>query len=90
MTKAHKIAQVEATIAYTFINKDLIWEALQVAGSTVTQAGDRYFPDGNKRLAILGDRIAEQIFTAEWYETGHTKGRHHFVLGMISILTNGP
>lgn len=85
MTVWLKIAQVKAKIAYSFNDKDLTREALQVAGSTVTKSGDRYIDDGNKRLASLGDRVAELIVTLGWYKTRHTRCMYHSVLSLVSI-----
>ena len=54
---SEKIEGVEIIIGYDFQDPLILWEALQAAGSGVTSAGTRRFPDGNKRLAILGNKI---------------------------------
>ena len=64
----------QSAMGYMFRDKDILWEALNVAGSGDTIAGGRGFADGNKRLAILGDRVAETVMCSQWYPTGDDKG----------------
>lgn len=59
---------VEGIIGYRFSDRLILWEALQAAGSPVTSAGTRRFPDGNKRLAVLGDAVLKLVLVAEWYD----------------------
>lgn len=74
MDQATKIATAEAIIRYTFVDKSLLWEALQMAGSGVTYAGNRTVPDGNKHLAVGGDTVAQTVLWQQWYRTGERKG----------------
>lgn len=73
-----KILRVEQLIAYTFSQKDLIWEALQQSDNGVTQKGIQALTDGNKRLAVVGDRAAELVLSSDWYQTGDPKGSYSF------------
>lgn len=66
--------QVEVIIAYTFTDPLILWEALQAAGSTVRSAGTRRFPDGNKRLAVLGDTVLKLVLVGEWYDSLDARG----------------
>lgn len=66
--------QVEVIIAYTFTDPLILWEALQAAGSTVRSAGTRRFPDGNKRLAVLGDTVLKLVLVGEWYDSPDARG----------------
>lgn len=67
-------SQVEVIIAYTFTDPLILWEALQAAGSTVRSAGTRRFPDGNKRLAVLGDTVLKLVLVGEWYDSPDARG----------------
>ncbi len=71
---AAKIQGVEDTILYYFNNSDILWEALQAAGSGVTSIGGRPLMDGNKRLAILGDAVLNVALIEEWYAGMEPKG----------------
>ena len=61
-------------IGYTFADPIILWEALQAAGSGITWAGTRHFPDGNKRLAVLGDTILQLVLVNDWYDTAYDRG----------------
>lgn len=65
---------VEKIIGYDFSDTVILWEALQAAGSTVHSAGTRRFPDGNRRLAVLGDTILKLVLVGEWYESADGRG----------------
>ncbi len=71
---AAKIQGVEDTILYYFNNSDILWEALQAAGSGVTSVGGRPLMDGNRRLAILGDAVLNVALIKEWYAGMEPKG----------------
>ncbi|KAL8664026.1 MAG: hypothetical protein Q9168_007990 [Polycauliona sp. 1 TL-2023] len=58
---------VEAIVGYTFNDMDLVREAVSAAGAVIA-AGTRRFPDGNKRLAILGDTVLQLALAEEWYD----------------------
>ncbi|KAL8817405.1 MAG: hypothetical protein Q9223_003756 [Gallowayella weberi] len=67
---------VEATIGYKFDDRFLLWEALQAAGSYVSLtggAGNRKFPNGNKRLAVLGDTVLQLVLVEVWYAGGQER-----------------
>ena len=70
---------VETIIGYNFSDPLILWEALQAAGSGVTSAGIRRFPDGNKRLAVLGDTILKLVLVGHWYDSAGVRG----IVGMI-------
>ncbi|KAL8947092.1 MAG: hypothetical protein Q9222_006589 [Ikaeria aurantiellina] len=65
---------VQTMIDYNFTDSFLLWEALQAAGSTVVTAGGRIFPNGNKRLAVLGDTILQLAICEDWYNSGLPRG----------------
>ena len=65
---------VERVIGHSFNDPLILWEALQAAGSSVRSAGSRRFPDGNKRLAILGDTILKLVLVSRWYDSADIRG----------------
>ena len=71
--------EVESIIDYNFIDPDILWEALQAAGSGNTSAGTRRFPDGNKRLAVLGDTVLQLVLVRDWYDSTATRGIPSFL-----------
>ena len=70
--------EVESIIGYTFTDPFTLWEALQAAGSGNTSAGLRRFPNGNKRLAVLGDTILQLVLVKDWYDSTDARGLPKF------------
>ena len=66
--------QVEVIINFNFSDPLILWEALQAAGFGSTSAGTRRFPDGNKRLAVLGDTILQLVLVSMWYDSPDVRG----------------
>ncbi|KAI4086121.1 MAG: hypothetical protein LQ348_003658 [Seirophora lacunosa] len=60
------VAGIQDIIGHTFSDPALVWEAVCAAGS-FTSGGDRTFPDGNKRLAVLGDTVLQLALAEDWY-----------------------
>lgn len=54
------------TLGYTFLDADLLFEALDTTGLRS--------PESNQRLAMLGDAILKLIILNDWYLTGTPKG----------------
>lgn len=71
---ASAVQSVQNIIGYTFNDSDLVREAISAAGSIVA-AGTRRFPNGNKRLAILGDTVLQLALAEEWYDGTEPRGR---------------
>lgn len=71
---ANAIGGVQRIIGYTFNDTSIVWEAMQAAGSGVRLVGNRRIPDGNKRLAVLGDTILKLAIIEEWYNGGEARG----------------
>ena len=59
-TKTDVVA-LEQKIGYTFRDKDVAKEALQLAGDGVLRIGGRELPNGNKRLAVVGDGVLDMV-----------------------------
>lgn len=64
----------QSIIGYAFRDRFLLWEALQSAGSPVLLAGGRNIPNGNKRLAVLGDTVLQLVLVEQWYAGGQARG----------------
>ena len=64
----------QAIIGYQFQDPYLCWEALQVAGSGVTEILGRHIPNGNKRLAVVGDLALDFVLSQDWYLSGADEG----------------
>ncbi len=69
--------ECEKTIGYTFQQPMLLWQALSAAGSYNMEANSANYGGGNKRLAIVGDRILDLLLALEWYPTGCVEGEHN-------------
>lgn len=73
-TALRKVQRCQEIIKYEFIDQDLGWEALQMAGNGTKVAGSREIPNGNKRLAILGEFVINVILSRDWYDSGANEG----------------
>ena len=82
------IRRAQLSIGYNFKNTQYLWEALQAPGSVVRSGsvegvgteyhsvGFRRFPDGNRRLAILGDTVLKLALVENWYRGGEVRGMY--------------
>ncbi|TQN69510.1 Ribonuclease 3 [Colletotrichum shisoi] len=59
--KDTKLAIAMAVICYQFADTKWLWESLQAAGSPVQVIGIRSVREGNKILALYGDRLLGQF-----------------------------
>ena len=83
---APTVRTLQSKIGYEFRNAQYLWEAVQAPGSIirdgeVTGAGtERHsigfqrFPDGNRRLAILGDAVLRVVIVDDWYKGTAVRG----------------
>jgi hypothetical protein len=85
------VAKLESIIGY-HCTKDptLLWEALQAAGSPVRIAGDREILDGNKKLAALGDAVADHWLWLNLYKSSCSKGQSFIHQTVSTLLTLAP
>jgi ribonuclease-3 len=69
--------QIEAITGYTFNNKLLCAEAVQMAAPQVAVIfqGEFRALANNKDLAILGDAILAKVVCAAWYAARDTNGK---------------
>lgn len=70
------ISQAQNIIVYRFQNPNLLWEAVQVAGSGVYRIGDRDIMRGNENLAIYGDAVMASVLCKQWYTQGGNLGMY--------------
>ena len=81
---AHTVSKLQGRLRYRFKNAQFLWEAVQAPGSIVRSGelacagterhsvGFRRFPDGNRRLAVLGDTVLKLALVEDWYKDGRT------------------
>ncbi|KAL5399037.1 hypothetical protein PMIN06_003360 [Paraphaeosphaeria minitans] len=75
------IAEVERIFAHVFANKLLCAEAIQAASpfATLWIGGKIHTLEMNKRLAVLGDVVANLVLCRSWFrergQTGHLQPR---------------
>ncbi|KAL9033905.1 MAG: hypothetical protein Q9214_007289 [Letrouitia sp. 1 TL-2023] len=80
----------ENIINYHFRDPSLLDEAFQAAGSLMTSSGHRKFPDGNKRLAVVGDTVLQLALAETWYEGSEIRGISlDYFLNTISSAARG-
>ena len=72
---AAKVQQCQKILGYEFTDQYLCWEALQMAGNGISSAGKRPIPNGNKRLAILGQFALGLVLSQEWYDAHADEGK---------------
>ena len=70
---------VSVLIAYPIREPFIFWEALNAPGSGITSIGTRRFPDGNKRLAMLGDAVLKSALLQDWYVGSQARGSFPFM-----------
>lgn len=71
---AASLNRIHTIIGRQFKDPTILTEALQAAGSEIRYAGVRAIPDGNKRLAILGDSVLKLALLGPWYQGGSSRG----------------
>lgn len=67
--------RAQEILQYDFENIDRLIEALQAPGSALNNIHGRRLPDGNKRLAILGDTVIKTVALSQWYDTEDDRGK---------------
>jgi hypothetical protein len=68
-----QIENAEEIIGYVFADKDILFEALQIAESGVRRIGKRKIPDSNMRLAMIGDSILQTLIVEDRYAKEWTR-----------------
>lgn len=70
-----KAAQIELLIRYTFTDKLLAAEAVQMAAPRVTAAYRSLVGlPNNKRLSVLGDAVLNKVLCSLWYNARDRNG----------------
>lgn len=78
---------VEAIIGYHFTDPYIVLEAMAAAGS-LTSGGTRRFPNGNKRLAILGDTVLQLVLANDWYNGTEPRAAFDYVRQQVGSNSN--
>jgi dsRNA-specific ribonuclease len=76
-----KASQIEDPVGYTFTNKCLAAEAVQMAAPEIAVIHNDAFTflNNNKRLAVLGDAILAKILCAAWFKARDPQGKEHIL-----------
>lgn len=69
------LAYIEGLLEYAFQDRSYLLEALHAPGSGLDRVGNRAIPDGNRRLAMLGDAVIKSVILDGWYSTQEERGR---------------
>lgn len=72
--QTEKVEGCQTAIKYRFNDPELLWEALQAAGSPVFAIRGRRLLDGNKRLALLGDTVLKLVLVRDCYVDDQSRG----------------
>jgi hypothetical protein len=64
------IEGLESILGLSFTDKHVLLESLLTPGCGIARAGARSCPDGNKRLAVLGDTVLKLLVITDHYDTG--------------------
>ncbi|KAI1433634.1 ribonuclease III domain-containing protein [Xylaria sp. CBS 124048] len=80
--RAEKLQTAETVIKYEFENKELLWEALQAAGSDMHELSGH--SQGNKRLASLGDSLIALVVKRDGYLKKYTTGQTATLVGKVA------
>ncbi|KAL2040772.1 hypothetical protein N7G274_006230 [Stereocaulon virgatum] len=86
--KASAIRAVETLIQYKFHKTDLLWEALQTSKMSALSTNARLLPEGNRRLAIVGDAAMQLALAEDWYRTSDTRGQFSNIIRNVGSNAN--
>ena len=97
------VAKLQAITGYKFKNAQLGWEAVQAPGA-VTRAGETVhartvkdstpvgfetLPDGNRRLAVVGDTALRLALCEDWYLGDEVRGKEAIFFSKLLIIWRG-
>ncbi|KAH9887762.1 ribonuclease III domain-containing protein [Xylariomycetidae sp. FL2044] len=68
MDRNTKMEMAKAITGYPAHQSEHLWEALQAAGSGIEVCNDRSIPQGNKALAVMGDKLLAFFIIRESYD----------------------
>jgi hypothetical protein len=69
---------VQQIIGYNFADTNILWEALQAAGSDVYLIKTRRISsDGNKKMALIGDALAKAAVLESWWRKNESRGKQN-------------
>ncbi|EMD85659.1 hypothetical protein COCC4DRAFT_208854 [Bipolaris maydis ATCC 48331] len=68
---------VETILQYHFSNSELLDEALLAAGAAASSKDIEGDVQGNKRLALLGDSVLQEVVLEPWYNSEESTDKGH-------------
>lgn len=86
------VLTMQKILGYKFNKPKILWEALQApgaifrsgeisgAGGIRHSVGYQRLPDGNKRLAIVGDTVLKLALVEDWYKGEENRGKARCML----------
>ena len=75
MDRNSRLRGAQLQIGYYLTNERKLEEALQAPGANCNLvAGDIHLPEGNKRLALVGDAVLRMVFVEHGYNTSEFRG----------------
>lgn len=80
-----KVFQCEALLEYTFTNRDLCAEALNMSGEPTSWKGQHQKLRPNKSLAIYGDFVLSAKLCRQWYEANLPRGKSIPILASSEV-----
>jgi dsRNA-specific ribonuclease len=83
---AANVGVLEARLGYTFKNRMTCLEALKISGESypLYYDGTVYTIGGNRRLALLGDRVLSLVLCEIWFQTEHSN-KEHFLMSRETV-----
>ncbi|CAD6584555.1 MAG: hypothetical protein ASARMPRED_001799 [Alectoria sarmentosa] len=97
---APTVCKLQRKIGYNFKNAQYLWEAVQAPGSIVRSGevegagterhsrGFQRFPDGNRRLAVLGDTVLKLALVEDWFKGEGSRERLSRVVSDVGSNAN--
>ncbi|CAF9941921.1 hypothetical protein IMSHALPRED_003099 [Imshaugia aleurites] len=97
---APTVRKLQSRIGYNFKNVQYLWEAVQAPGAIIRSGevegagterhsvGFQRFPDGNRRLAVLGDTVLKLALVDDWYKGTEVRERLSRVVSDVGSNAN--
>jgi ribonuclease-3 len=84
-----KVVDIETLLQYTFTDKRIAVEAVQMAAPQIACLYNNTFEglDNNKRLSVLGDAVLAKVLCSAWFEARSSTGKEHAPVKRCGVLT---
>jgi len=86
-----KAREVEESIGYTFSDRRIAVEAVQMAAPQIALIHNGAFLglNNNKRLSVLGDAVLAKVLCGAWFDARNPNGKKRFPSAHVLRGTNG-